>query len=65
MFCYRDMTFCTFWEDCALGKDCFRALTPKVREEAEKWAKAAGLKSAPICQYDTKSEPPCFKYKKD
>ena len=34
---YKDMTFCTFWEECKDGNNCNRALTPKVRKEAELW----------------------------
>lgn len=51
MICYRDMTFCPFWEECA-DSDCPRATTDKVREAA----KAIGL---PICFFANK--PDCFK----
>jgi len=54
MMCYKDMTFCSYHEDCSTGEDCDRALTPKVIESAEKW-----MKNAPICQYADK--PKCFK----
>lgn len=30
MLCYKDMTFCSFYDRCKEGKNCFRALTPKV-----------------------------------
>lgn len=36
VLCYRDMTFCQFWTKCVQGKDCFRALTRRVRRGAEK-----------------------------
>lgn len=26
MICYKDMTFCPFFEDCAKAKDCHRPL---------------------------------------
>jgi len=32
MFCYRDMTFCTYYKDCDDEKDCHRKLTPEVNE---------------------------------
>ena len=34
---YRDMTFCPFYEDCADGHECPRALTPEVEEDAKTW----------------------------
>ena len=39
MMCYRDMTFCTFWKKCIHGKECGRALTPEVEEDAKQWWK--------------------------
>jgi len=52
MYCYKDMTFCTYYKDC---KDaCGRSLTDKVIAEAIKY-------EAPICQYMEKPE--CFKEK--
>ena len=56
MICYKDKTFCKFYEECALGKDCSRALTPKVIEDASKWCISIG---APISIYSDKPE--CFK----
>jgi hypothetical protein len=56
MICYRDMTFCKFYEDCKNGKECNRALTPDILDGAEKWF---GKKNAPICQFVNK--PNCFK----
>ena len=35
MICYRDMTFCTFYKSCKDGESCERALTPKIKKEAE------------------------------
>ena len=52
MICYKDMKFCPYWEHCADGKDCRRALTKEVEEGAKK----AGL---PYCVYCEKPE--CFK----
>jgi len=54
MLCYKDMTFCTFWKECKDNKKCGRALTDKIKEDAEKW-----MKNAPICAYVDK--PDCFK----
>ena len=52
MICYKDMTFCSFWEKCKKGEDCSRALTQKVEFDAKKF----GLG---ICQFLEK--PKCFK----
>ncbi len=54
MLCYRDMTFCTYYEECKDGKDCFRALTPEVIKAAEAW-----MKKPPIAMFAEKPE--CFK----
>lgn len=35
MICYRDMTFCDHWRDCAKRHNCHRPLTDEVREAAE------------------------------
>lgn len=56
MICYKDKTFCKFYEECALGKDCSRALTPEVIEDATKWLE---LLDVPISVYLNKPE--CFK----
>jgi hypothetical protein len=37
MMSYRDMTFCTFFEDCKHQKTCHRPLTDAVREKAKQW----------------------------
>ena len=50
MICYKDMTFCPYWEDCK-EKDCPRALTPDVCERAND----IGL---PICEFANK--PDCW-----
>jgi len=49
------MTFCTFYGECRKGKKCRRALTKKVKIDAEKWW---GSKDAPIASYVNK--PGCF-----
>lgn len=51
LLCYRDMTFCTFYKECAVGNKCYSALTDKVKYGSEK----SGL---PIAQFMEK--PPCF-----
>ena len=56
MMCYMDMTFCKYWEKCANGKDCPRALNEKVIEGAKKWAHWTD--EPPICVYTEK--PDCF-----
>ena len=55
MMCYRDMTFCTFWEECKKGKECARALTPKVEEAAKRWWKGD---DPPFCCFV--DNPECF-----
>ena len=30
MICYRDMTFCSFYTDCANAPECHRPLTPEI-----------------------------------
>lgn len=37
MLCYRDMTFCTYWEDCDDAPKCHRPLTEEVRTAADRW----------------------------
>ena len=63
MICYKDMTFCSFWEECKEGKSCPRALTEKVEIEADRWwlsFHGSTIKNgAPICQFVKKPE--CFK----
>lgn len=51
MLCYRDMSFCPFYQTCLAHTKCGRALTPEVKAKAE----SHGL---PICQYQHK--PPCY-----
>lgn len=56
--CFRDMTFCTFYKDCANAGTCHRPLTPEVSQAAEKrW----GGKDAPIAQFI--SQPACHEKK--
>ena len=55
MICYRDMTFCTYYEDCENAKDCHRPLTPEVYEAAVRWW---GGVDAPISQFSDK--PGCW-----
>ncbi len=35
MICYKDMTFCKFYNTCSKGSTCKRALTTDVMERAE------------------------------
>jgi hypothetical protein len=48
MFCYKDMTFCTFYKDCTKRNECHRPLTPKVEAESLEFWKQAGLHGKPI-----------------
>lgn len=56
MISYRDMTFCSFHEECDKGDNCFRALNEEVVDNA----KNAGLL---ICQFMDKPE--CFTTKEE
>jgi len=49
--CYRDTTYCPYFDTCVDGGDCTRALTEAVEEAAEEF----GL---PICQWV--EEPDCY-----
>lgn len=53
---YRDMTFCSFWEQCEDGAECHRAITPEVIEGGTKWW---GGPNFPISRFS--DEPECFK----
>ena len=51
---YKNMTFCTYYQECAWGEDCGRRLTNEVKQEAIKW----GGEDAPIQVYV--EYPHCF-----
>ena len=36
MMCYKDKTFCPYYLVCKNGHTCHRALTPEIRQQAEK-----------------------------
>lgn len=55
MICFRDRTFCPFYEDCAVAASCDRVLTQKDIDEASE----AGLS---IGYYAEK--PGCFRKKR-
>lgn len=55
MMCYKDMTFCPYHDTCQSGPTCYRALTDKVREGAEKWW---GGDDYPIALFS--SPPTCY-----
>jgi len=58
MICYKDVTFCNYWKECADASICDRpALTKRVEKEAEK----AGL---PIASFGS-VKPKCFIAKKN
>lgn len=60
MICYRDMTFCPFWRDCAKAADCYRPLTPEVQKAADEWW---GEDGAPIVLFA--SPPSCHETLKE
>lgn len=53
MICYRDMTFCPFWQDCTQGAKCPRAATTFVFSEARR------LRIG-VCQF--MERPDCWTY---
>ncbi|MDA3856422.1 MAG: hypothetical protein PF569_09255 [Candidatus Woesearchaeota archaeon] len=59
MMCYRDRTFCIFYENCISGATCSKALTEQVKINAVKWW---GDIDPPIAIYT--GEPSCFEDKK-
>jgi hypothetical protein len=48
VMCFRDMTFCDHWKDCAKANDCPRPLTPEIAAAARKWW---GADDAPIAVF--------------
>lgn len=56
MICYKDKTFCSFYDECQDRANCFRALTDIIKENAQK----IGM---PISQFVDK--PDCFLDKRD
>jgi hypothetical protein len=54
MICYKDMTFCEHYRDCAKGETCFRAMTADVVREVQQTKLA-------ICRFTGK--PNCFSAK--
>lgn len=51
MSCYKDITFCPFYTECADGEICPRALTPEIFADAKDFG-------CPICRFIGK--PGCF-----
>ena len=51
MICFRDMTFCEHWLDCALAPNCRRPLTDEVKQAADRWW---GKPGAPIAVWTEK-----------
>ena len=44
MMCYRDRTYCQFFDTCKDGEMCARALTERVRRDAEAF-------NLPLCTF--------------
>lgn len=62
MLCYRDMTFCTYYKNCAKAEECDRALTPEIQKDADKWWESFKIDgSPPICMFAEKPE--CYENK--
>lgn len=60
MICFRDMTFCPFWQDCDKAANCHRPLTDHVVERAKVWW---GSDDAPIARFSEK--PDCHVQKQE
>lgn len=57
--CYRDRTYCPFWESCVEGKECPRALTSEIIEGANKFGKECGMDGGfPISRFA--NYPDCY-----
>jgi hypothetical protein len=56
MFCYRDMTFCSFWEDCTEADGCRRCLTKEVEAGAAEWWAGVNDDEPPICRFVEKPD---------
>lgn len=52
MKCFRDTTYCRYYQHCRYGKVCNKALTQEIREEAMKYRFF-------LCEYTI--EPDCYK----
>jgi len=52
MMCYKDMTFCTFYDECEAGEECKHGLTETIKLDAQR---AGLLISAYV------DRPDCFK----
>jgi hypothetical protein len=55
MICFRDKTFCPYWEGCTKGNNCDRAIKPEVIADGVKWW---GRDDFPMETYSEK--PKCF-----
>lgn len=55
MISYKDKTFCPLYKECVKGKDCHRALTDKIIEDADKWW-GSSKGEAPIAMFLDKPE---------
>ena len=62
MICYRDMTFCRYYKDCAKANECHRPLTEEVSKRADEWW-GKGEGKAPICMFA--EIPNCFEEKEE
>lgn len=64
MICYKDKTFCPYYDFCTLGRTCDRALTKEVKEDAYAWWGAAVGEAkrmeAPLSIYVR--PPECFEF---
>lgn len=53
MICYKDKTFCPFYETCAKQSNCSRPLTTDVKARAHNWW---GNDNAPIAVFTEKPQ---------
>jgi hypothetical protein len=63
MICYRDMTFCPFYQNCQKSETCHRPLLEDVRLKAREWwgsdnAPIAVFGEKPTCHTDNQTQEP-------
>lgn len=62
MLCYKDKTFCPYWEECKKGNNCHRAYTDEVKKNASETELLVCLFNAkPLCFISNDNK----KHKKD
>lgn len=47
MMCYKDKTYCPFWDSCLAGQECPDALTPDVELAANEFGLPISIEMEP------------------